>query len=92
MMRHHPSVRRAFEWKLGAAAILVVSAAACATGPASQSGAPAGGEGMWTPAQLPALADDLRRAGLEIDPETLADLSAPPLNAVISLGGCTASF
>ena len=50
------------------------------------------GEGMWRPGQLPELADDLRAAGLEIAPERLSDLTAHPMNAVISLGGCTASF
>ncbi len=50
------------------------------------------GEGMWRPGQLPDLADELRATGLEIDPASLADLTAHPMNAVISLGGCTASF
>src|SRR6056297_1732702 len=49
-------------------------------------------EGMWTPDQLPQIADDLREAGLELDPEALTDLTAFPMGAVISLGGCTASF
>ncbi len=49
-------------------------------------------EGMWTPDQLPMIADDLREAGLELDPEALTDLTAFPMGAVISLGGCTASF
>jgi len=49
-------------------------------------------EGMWTPDQLPEIADDLRATGLELDPETLTDLTAFPMGAVISLGGCTASF
>lgn len=50
------------------------------------------GEGMWLPEQLPALADDLRAQGLQLDPTALADLDAAPLNAIISLGGCSASF
>lgn len=49
-------------------------------------------EGMWTPDQLPQIADDLRATGLELDPATLTDLTAFPMGAVISLGGCTASF
>ncbi len=49
-------------------------------------------EGMWTPDQLPEIAEDLRATGLELDPETLTDLTAFPMGAVISLGGCTASF
>ncbi|MFT7622298.1 MAG: hypothetical protein ACI9WU_001466 [Myxococcota bacterium] len=49
-------------------------------------------EGMWTLAQIPALADDLRAMGLELTPQTLADLDKGPLAAVINLNGCTASF
>ena len=49
-------------------------------------------EGMWTPDQLPAIADDLKETGLELDPASLTDLTAFPMGAVISLGGCTASF
>ena len=49
-------------------------------------------EGMWLPEQLPDLADVLRARGLELDPARLGDLDAAPLNAVISLGGCSASF
>lgn len=49
-------------------------------------------EGMFTPDQLPAIASDLREAGLELDPDELADLTAFPMAAVVSLGGCTASF
>ncbi|MEL6569703.1 MAG: S46 family peptidase, partial [Pseudomonadota bacterium] len=49
-------------------------------------------EGMFTPDQLPEIADDLAATGLNIDPETLTDLTAFPMGAVISLGGCTASF
>lgn len=49
-------------------------------------------EGMWLPEQLPALADTLRSLGLRLDPVAMADLHAHPLGAVISLGGCSASF
>ncbi len=49
-------------------------------------------EGMWRPRQLPELADELSSRGLEIDPNSLSDLLDHPMNAVISLGGCTASF
>ena len=49
-------------------------------------------EGMFTPDQLPAIASDLREAGLELDPDRLADLTAFPMAAAISLGGCSASF
>jgi len=49
-------------------------------------------EGMWQPHQLPALGERLSALGLEIDPSRLTDLTGHPMNAVISLGGCTASF
>jgi hypothetical protein len=49
-------------------------------------------EGMWTPEQLPKIADDLKEKGLALDTATLTDLTAFPMGAVISLGGCTASF
>ncbi len=49
-------------------------------------------EGMWTPEQLPDIEDQLEDAGMRIDPDKLADLTAFPMGAVISLGGCTASF
>lgn len=49
-------------------------------------------EGMWMPQQLPALEDRLEDLGLELDPEELTDLTEHPMGAVISLGGCTASF
>jgi hypothetical protein len=49
-------------------------------------------EGMWTPAQLPELSDVLEARGLEIDPGSMTDLTAHPMKAIVSLGGCTASF
>jgi len=49
-------------------------------------------EGMFTPDQLPEIAKDLRKTGLKLHPKSLTDLTAFPMGAVISLGGCTASF
>ncbi|MBX7459465.1 S46 family peptidase [Qipengyuania huizhouensis] len=49
-------------------------------------------EGMFTPKQLPEIAEDLRATGLEIDPEALTDLTGFPMGAIVSLGGCSASF
>ena len=49
-------------------------------------------EGMWTPDQMPKLANELKALGLELDPESLNNLTSFPMGAVISLGGCTASF
>lgn len=49
-------------------------------------------EGMYTPEQLPQIAGDLKSTGLEISPETLSDLTGFPMGAIVSLGGCSASF
>ena len=49
-------------------------------------------EGMWLPSQLPGLAKQLKAAGFRGDPAALADITRHPMNAVVSLGGCTASF
>ena len=49
-------------------------------------------EGMWVPQQLPEIGDELREAGLELDPARLADLTGDPMGAEVALGGCTASF
>lgn len=62
--------------------------------PAALLNAPAAhaDEGMWQPSQMPELTDRLKALGLRMAPEALSDLAAKPLDAVISLGGCTASF
>src|SRR5438552_5142118 len=49
-------------------------------------------EGMWMPQQVPQLAAQLQKMGLKIDPQRFADLTGDPMGAVISLGGCSASF
>jgi hypothetical protein len=49
-------------------------------------------EGMWMPQQIPQLAAELRQLGIQIDPNRLADLTGDPMGAVVSLGGCSASF
>ncbi len=56
------------------------------------AGAAHAAEGMWVPQQLPEISGALRKAGLKLDPKQLADLTGDPLGAVVSLGGCTASF
>jgi hypothetical protein len=50
------------------------------------------GEGMWMPQQIPQVAQPMRAAGVQMDPNKFADLTGDPMGAVISLGGCTASF
>ena len=49
-------------------------------------------EGQWQPHQLPQLKADLKRVGIEIPAEKLADLSKHPMSAIVSLGGCSAAF
>ena len=49
-------------------------------------------EGMWMPQQIPELAAKLRALGFKGDPKSFADLTGQPMGAVVSLGGCTASF
>lgn len=49
-------------------------------------------EGMWQPHQLPQLENILKQKGLEISATSISQLTEFPMNAVISLGGCTASF
>lgn len=49
-------------------------------------------EGMWMPQQVPQLADQLKAKGLQLDPQQFADLTGFPMGAIVSLGGCSASF
>jgi len=49
-------------------------------------------EGMWQPHQLPALSERLQELGLDIDPANLSNLDQFPMTAIVSLGGCSASF
>lgn len=49
-------------------------------------------EGQWQPYQMPSIADKLIERGIQIPAKQLADLSQYPMNAVVSLGYCTASF
>lgn len=54
--------------------------------------APYAAGGMWMPEQVPAHAATLKSLGLEIDPAQLSDPTSGVLGAVVSLGGCSASF
>ncbi|MGD0360501.1 MAG: S46 family peptidase [Bryobacteraceae bacterium] len=49
-------------------------------------------EGMWMPQQISGMGAKLKALGFKGDPETFADLTGQPMGAVVSLGGCTASF
>jgi hypothetical protein len=83
-------------------AALALVPAGCSTSPTPAPQPPtAGGDeafdfenpgGMWMPVQMEAHAETLRKLGVGFEPEALADPTAFPLNAVVSLGGCSASF
>ena len=49
-------------------------------------------DGIWMPQQVPALRENLLKAGLKIDPNQFADLTGFPMGAIVSIGGCSASF
>ena len=49
-------------------------------------------EGMWMPSQLPDIAAQLRAAGFKGNPADLADLTKPPMSAVVKVGGATGAF
>jgi hypothetical protein len=50
--------------------------------------------GMWLPQQmtLPGHIETFKKMGVKIDAAVLADPLSAPMNAIVSLGGCTASF
>lgn len=70
--------------------LLVISSVACLSIVSSSNSY--ADEGMWQPKQLPTMKKELRKMGLKINPKKLSQLTEYPMNAVISLGGCTASF
>lgn len=49
-------------------------------------------EGMWMPGQVKEIGAAMRADGLQLAPEQLGNLNAAPLNAIVSLGGCSAAF
>lgn len=49
-------------------------------------------EGMWLPSQAKDIGRELTESGLRIRPDALADLQSAPMNAIVSLGGCSAAF
>jgi len=50
--------------------------------------------GMWLPQQMlqPEHVEALRHLGLRLDPRSLADPRAAPLNGIVWIGGCTGAF
>ncbi|MCL1093042.1 S46 family peptidase [Shewanella kaireitica] len=69
----------------------LIAAIALSTGVLSSSAVMAD-EGQWQPYQMPSIADKLSERGIDIPAEQLADLTRYPMNAVVGLGYCTASF
>jgi hypothetical protein len=49
-------------------------------------------EGQWQPHQLSQLKPELKRIGMTIPVDKLTDLSKHPMSAIVSTGGCSASF
>ena len=49
-------------------------------------------DGMWMPQQIPAVGEELKKLGLQIYPNQFADLTGFPMGAIVSIGGCSASF
>ncbi|MBY6188240.1 S46 family peptidase [Marinobacter hydrocarbonoclasticus] len=49
-------------------------------------------EGQWLPHQMLELEDQLKQRRIELPAQQLADLTQAPMNAVVGLGYCTASF
>ncbi|MGI5310632.1 S46 family peptidase [Rheinheimera sp. WS51] len=49
-------------------------------------------EGQWQPHQMPELQQQLTEKGISISGKQLADLSQYPMNAIVGLGYCSASF
>ena len=70
------------------AAPFLLAAACLALAPAA---ARADG-GMWMPQQMPDLAPRLKKLGFQGNPKAFADLTGMPMGAIVSLGGCSASF
>ncbi len=48
--------------------------------------------GMWMPTQMVGHVEQLKSLGLSYDPGALGDPTSFPLGAIVSLGGCSASF
>ena len=49
-------------------------------------------EGMWEPYELTKLQKQLKQSGFSKDVSGLTDLFSHPMNAIVSLGGCSAAF
>jgi Peptidase S46 len=72
--------------------VTLISTTALILSLASYTPAVMADEGMWMPHQTKAIGQRMVEAGLKLDPAKLGDFNAAPLNAIVSLGGCSASF
>lgn len=70
----------------------LISALVLSSGVVLATGQAFADEGQWQPYQMPSIADKLSERGIELPAKQLADLSQYPMNAVVGLGYCTASF
>ncbi len=70
----------------------LISAVLLSSGIVLASSAAFADEGQWQPYQMPSIADKLSERGIKIPAKQLADLTQYPMNAVVGLGYCTASF
>lgn len=73
-------------WPIGTLALLTGCATIALSCPAAAE------EGMWMPNQVTQIGEAMRGEGLQLDPAQLGRLDAAPLNAIVSLGGCSAAF
>ena len=71
-------------WAMAAGAALV--------GGVGANGEARADEGMWLPMQLPDIAAKMKAAGYRGEVAKLADVTRPPLAAVVKLGGATGAF
>ncbi|MCW2350753.1 S46 family peptidase [Sphingobium sp. B12D2B] len=69
----------------------IVSLAGC-TALLALAAPAAANEGMWMPGQIKDIGAALKADGLALSPDQLGRLDAAPLNAIVSLGGCSAAF
>lgn len=65
---------------------LTLAAALTAFGQSNGQGA------LWMPQQIPAVAEELTQLGLQLQPSQFSDLTGFPMGAIVSIGGCSASF
>jgi hypothetical protein len=72
---------------------LLVAGSLCGVGSGGAAERPYEPGGMWMPSQIAEVqGETLKKMGLELDPKVFDNLLEFPLNAIVSLGGGSASF